>query len=88
MSSTREEGIETVGDSGPDRSVGRATLSRIMGSTSDVCTSQVMESAPARGGLNRAHLQCRNLQEFLGGLSPGVLDRLYGHPATCLAVFR
>ncbi|XP_049987735.1 general transcription factor IIH subunit 4 isoform X2 [Alexandromys fortis] len=47
-----------------------------------------MESAPARGGLNRAHLQCRNLQEFLGGLSPGVLDRLYGHPATCLAVFR
>ncbi|XP_036212393.1 general transcription factor IIH subunit 4 isoform X2 [Myotis myotis] len=47
-----------------------------------------MESTPSRGGLNRAHLQCRNLQEFLGGLSPGVLDRLYGHPATCLAVFR
>ncbi|XP_077017372.1 general transcription factor IIH subunit 4 isoform X2 [Tamandua tetradactyla] len=48
----------------------------------------VMESTPTRGGLNRVHLQCRNLQEFLGGLSPGVLDRLYGHPATCLAVFR
>ncbi|KAF5915501.1 hypothetical protein HPG69_012661 [Diceros bicornis minor] len=47
-----------------------------------------MESTPSRGGLNRVHLQCRNLQEFLGGLSPGVLDRLYGHPATCLAVFR
>ncbi|KAM5264028.1 general transcription factor IIH subunit 4 isoform 2-T2 [Ctenodactylus gundi] len=47
-----------------------------------------MESTPAKGGLNRVHLQCRNLQEFLGGLSPGVLDRLYGHPATCLAVFR
>ncbi|XP_015426485.1 PREDICTED: general transcription factor IIH subunit 4 isoform X2 [Myotis davidii] len=47
-----------------------------------------MESTPSRAGLNRAHLQCRNLQEFLGGLSPGVLDRLYGHPATCLAVFR
>ncbi|XP_012928339.1 general transcription factor IIH subunit 4 isoform X2 [Heterocephalus glaber] len=47
-----------------------------------------MESAPTRGGLSRVHLQCRNLQEFLGGLSPGVLDRLYGHPATCLAVFR
>uniref|UniRef100_A0A1D5Q0M1 General transcription factor IIH subunit 4 n=1 Tax=Macaca mulatta TaxID=9544 RepID=A0A1D5Q0M1_MACMU len=46
-----------------------------------------MESTPSRG-LNRVHLQCRNLQEFLGGLSPGVLDRLYGHPATCLAVFR
>ncbi|XP_019665127.1 general transcription factor IIH subunit 4 isoform X3 [Ailuropoda melanoleuca] len=49
---------------------------------------RVMESTPSRGGLNRVHLQCRNLQEFLGGLSPGVLDRLYGHPATCLAVFR
>uniref|UniRef100_A0AC11E898 General transcription factor IIH subunit 4 n=1 Tax=Ovis aries TaxID=9940 RepID=A0AC11E898_SHEEP len=47
-----------------------------------------MESTPSRGGLNRVHLQCRNLQEFLGGLSPGILDRLYGHPATCLAVFR
>lgn len=88
MSSTREEGVEMVGDGGPDRSEGRVTLAWIVGSTSDVCTSQVMESAPARGGLNRAHLQCRNLQEFLGGLSPGVLDRLYGHPATCLAVFR
>lgn len=48
----------------------------------------MMESTPSRGGLNRVHLQCRNLQEFLGSLSPGVLDRLYGHPATCLAVFR
>ncbi|XP_053079354.1 general transcription factor IIH subunit 4 isoform X4 [Acinonyx jubatus] len=48
----------------------------------------MMESTPSRGGLNRVHLQCRNLQEFLGGLSPGILDRLYGHPATCLAVFR
>lgn len=82
MSSTREEGVEMVGDEG------RATRPGSWGSTSGVCTSQVMESAPARGGLNRAHLQCRNLQEFLGGLSPGVLDRLYGHPATCLAVFR
>ena len=54
----------------------------------NTCTSQVMESTPSRGGLNRVHLQCRNLQEFLGSLSPGVLDRLYGHPATCLAVFR
>ncbi|NXS77940.1 TF2H4 factor, partial [Erpornis zantholeuca] len=33
-------------------------------------------------------LQCKNLQEFLRGLSPSTLDRLYGHPATCLAVFR
>lgn len=54
----------------------------------NTCTSQVMESTPSKGGLSRVHLQCRNLQEFLGSLSPGVLDRLYGHPATCLAVFR
>lgn len=63
-------------------------LAGVVGRVSNTCISQVMESTPARGGLNRAHLQCRNLQEFLGGLSPGVLDRLYGHPATCLAVFR
>ncbi|XP_066064807.1 general transcription factor IIH subunit 4 isoform X4 [Chamaea fasciata] len=36
----------------------------------------------------RVQLQCKNLQEFLRGLSPPTLDRLYGHPATCLAVFR
>ncbi|XP_054667368.1 general transcription factor IIH subunit 4-like, partial [Grus americana] len=36
----------------------------------------------------RGQLQCKNLHEFLRGLSPPVLDRLYGHPATCLAVFR
>ncbi|XP_071657080.1 general transcription factor IIH subunit 4 isoform X4 [Patagioenas fasciata] len=36
----------------------------------------------------RAQLQCQNLHEFLRGLSPPLLDRLYGHPAPCLAVFR
>ncbi|XP_018103697.1 general transcription factor IIH subunit 4 S homeolog isoform X1 [Xenopus laevis] len=38
--------------------------------------------------LQRVHLKCKNLHEFLQELSPGVLDRLYNHPATCLAVFR
>ncbi|XP_068026115.1 LOW QUALITY PROTEIN: general transcription factor IIH subunit 4 [Melanerpes formicivorus] len=38
--------------------------------------------------LQRGQLQCKNLHEFLRGLSPALLDRLYGHPATCLAVFR
>ncbi|MEE6471932.1 hypothetical protein FKM82_009411 [Ascaphus truei] len=38
--------------------------------------------------LERVHLKCKNLHEFLQELSPGVLDRLYNHPATCLAVFR
>ncbi|KAM8977234.1 general transcription factor IIH subunit 4 [Pelodytes ibericus] len=38
--------------------------------------------------LQRVQLKCKNLHEFLQELSPGVLDRLYNHPATCLAVFR
>ncbi|KAJ7317269.1 hypothetical protein JRQ81_003431 [Phrynocephalus forsythii] len=38
--------------------------------------------------LQRVQLKCKNLHEFLRGLSPAILDRLYNHPATCLAVFR
>eukprot|EP00112_Aurelia_sp_Birch-Aquarium-sp1_P019487 Seg4826.2 transcript_id=Seg4826.2/GoldUCD/mRNA.D3Y31 product="General transcription factor IIH subunit 4" protein_id=Seg4826.2/GoldUCD/D3Y31 len=33
-------------------------------------------------------LQCKNLYEYLNTLSAAVLDGLYGHPATCMAVFR
>ncbi|XP_069054846.1 general transcription factor IIH subunit 4 [Lepisosteus oculatus] len=36
----------------------------------------------------RVQLQCKNLHEYLKELSPDILDRLYNHPATCLAVFR
>ncbi|XP_029022748.1 general transcription factor IIH subunit 4 [Betta splendens] len=36
----------------------------------------------------RVQLQCKNLHEYLRELSPDVLDRLYNHPATCLAVYR
>ncbi|KAK5910655.1 LOW QUALITY PROTEIN: general transcription factor IIH subunit 4 [Pseudochaenichthys georgianus] len=36
----------------------------------------------------RVQLQCKNLHEYLRELSPQVLDRLYDHPATCLAVYR
>uniref|UniRef100_A0A8C9YH07 General transcription factor IIH subunit 4 n=1 Tax=Sander lucioperca TaxID=283035 RepID=A0A8C9YH07_SANLU len=36
----------------------------------------------------RVHLQCKNLHEYLRELSPEILDRLYNHPATCLAVYR
>ncbi|XP_041931971.1 general transcription factor IIH subunit 4 [Alosa sapidissima] len=36
----------------------------------------------------RVQLQCKNLHEYLKELSPDVLDRLYNHPATCLAVYR
>ncbi|XP_039197829.1 general transcription factor IIH subunit 4 isoform X1 [Crotalus tigris] len=38
--------------------------------------------------LQRVQLKCKNLHEYLRGLSPGILDRLYNHPATCLAVLR
>nr|CAG4650090.1 EOG090X04KD [Sida crystallina] len=33
-------------------------------------------------------LNCQDLHGYLKTLSPGILDRLYSHPATCLAVFR
>lgn len=33
-------------------------------------------------------LSCKDLHSYLKTLSPGLLDRLYNHPATCLAVFR
>ncbi|TNM93087.1 general transcription factor IIH subunit 4-like [Takifugu rubripes] len=33
-------------------------------------------------------LQCKNLHQYLKELSPDILDRLYNHPATCLAVYR
>lgn len=36
----------------------------------------------------RVELRCKNLHEYLRELSPDILDRLYNHPATCLAVYR
>lgn len=33
-------------------------------------------------------LESRNLHDYLKTLSQDVLDNLYNHPATCLAVFR
>uniref|UniRef100_A0A7N9AXY4 General transcription factor IIH subunit 4 n=1 Tax=Mastacembelus armatus TaxID=205130 RepID=A0A7N9AXY4_9TELE len=36
----------------------------------------------------RVQLQCKNLHEYLRELGPDILDRLYNHPATCLAVYR
>uniref|UniRef100_A0A1A8JPX5 General transcription factor IIH subunit 4 n=2 Tax=Nothobranchius TaxID=28779 RepID=A0A1A8JPX5_NOTKU len=36
----------------------------------------------------RVQLQCKNLHEYMKELSPDVLDRLFNHPATCLAVYR
>ncbi|XP_041371329.1 general transcription factor IIH subunit 4-like [Gigantopelta aegis] len=33
-------------------------------------------------------LECKNLHGYLQTLEPSVLDKLYCHPATCLAVFR
>ncbi|XP_035038971.1 general transcription factor IIH subunit 4 isoform X2 [Hippoglossus stenolepis] len=36
----------------------------------------------------RVQLKCKNLHEYLRELSPDILDRLYNHPSTCLAVYR
>jgi len=33
-------------------------------------------------------LECKNLHDYLKTLPSEVLDQLYNHPATCLAVFR
>ncbi|XP_042202535.1 general transcription factor IIH subunit 4 [Callorhinchus milii] len=38
--------------------------------------------------MQKVKLKCKNLHEFMRDLRPGVLDKLYNHPATCLAVFR
>lgn len=45
------------------------------------CPSQVVMKL-------HVQLQCKNLHQYLRELSPEVLDRLYNHPATCLAVYR
>jgi len=33
-------------------------------------------------------LDCKDLHGYVLTLPPSVLDQLYGHPATCLAIFR
>jgi transcription initiation factor TFIIH subunit 4 len=38
--------------------------------------------------LQPKNLQCKNLHEYLKTLPTEILDRLYNHPTTCLAVFR
>ena len=38
--------------------------------------------------VNNKRLQCKNLFEYLNTMPAAVLDKLYCHPATCMAVFR
>ncbi|XP_062905909.1 general transcription factor IIH subunit 4-like [Mobula hypostoma] len=38
--------------------------------------------------MQQGKLKCKNLHEYMRSLSPAILDKLYNHPATCLAVFR
>jgi len=33
-------------------------------------------------------LDCKDLHGYVLTLPPAVLEQLYGHPATCLAIFR
>ncbi|KAJ7377427.1 General transcription factor IIH subunit 4 [Desmophyllum pertusum] len=47
-----------------------------------------MAAADLSGSSFFRHLQCRDLHQYLGSLPSGILDRLYNHPAICLAVFR
>ncbi|KAL0279244.1 UNVERIFIED_CONTAM: hypothetical protein PYX00_000848 [Menopon gallinae] len=45
-------------------------------------------SRGSRSGLQIKNLQCKNLHDYLKTLPLPVLDQLYNHPTTCLAVFR
>ncbi|XP_071495916.1 general transcription factor IIH subunit 4-like [Diadema antillarum] len=47
-----------------------------------------MASASTSLGENSKKLDCKDLHGYLRTLQGSVLDRLYNHPATCLAVFR
>ncbi|XP_013394189.1 general transcription factor IIH subunit 4 [Lingula anatina] len=38
--------------------------------------------------LSTRKIVSKDLHDYLGSLSPGILNRLYSYPATCLAVFR
>jgi len=40
------------------------------------------------GSFSKVLLECKNLLQYLCGLDSALLDRLYEHPATCMAVFR
>lgn len=39
-------------------------------------------------GLQPTNLQCKNLHDYLKTRPPELLERLYNHPAICLAVYR
>ncbi|XP_046387995.1 general transcription factor IIH subunit 4 [Ischnura elegans] len=45
-------------------------------------------SKPVAVGLQTKSLQCKNLHDYLKTLPTPVLDKLYNHPASCLAVYR
>jgi transcription initiation factor TFIIH subunit 4 len=38
--------------------------------------------------LQSKNLECKNLHDYLKTLPNEILDRLYNHPTTCLAVYR
>lgn len=38
--------------------------------------------------LQPTNLQCKNLHDYLKTRPPELLERLYNHPAICLAVYR
>lgn len=38
--------------------------------------------------LKNKSLQCKNLHDYLKTLAKEILERLYNHPTTCLAVYR
>ncbi|XP_063225175.1 general transcription factor IIH subunit 4 isoform X2 [Bacillus rossius redtenbacheri] len=51
----------------------------------DASSSKQVKTAPI---LKTKNLQCKNLHDYLKTLPSDILDKLYNHPATCLAVYR
>ena len=52
------------------------------------CTKVVISEQRIMVQPHKKTLECKNLHHYLKTLPSDVLDQLYNHPATCLAVFR
>ena len=52
------------------------------------CTKVVFSEQRTMVQPHKKTLECKNLHHYLKTLPSDVLDQLYNHPATCLAVFR
>lgn len=50
--------------------------------------NEIMAASAIAKESTRPKLDCKDLHGYVKTLPPSVLDKLYDHPATCLAIFR